>query len=107
MMTHKEYMTNSNFDKHREFYGQFVTPYMKDRVEMVVSIKQLAADLKGGDTHLNKTYSCSKVWDKLSMVGLMNAKIKELGGCTSISTGVCIIKEAARQLAEEYIANHK
>ena len=107
MMTHKEYMTNTNFDKHRQFYSQFVTPCMKNRVAEVVSIKQIAKDLQEGDKHLNKTYSCSKVWDKLSMVGLMNPLIKELGGCRSIATGVCIIKEAAKQLAEEYIANSK
>lgn len=106
-MTYKEYMTNSNYEKHREFYSQFVTPYMKDRVTEVVDIKQLAKDLKDGDLHLNKTYSCSKVWDKLSMVGLMNPKLKQFGGVASIGSGVCIIKEAAKQLAEEYINNHK
>lgn len=107
MMTHKDYTANPNYETHRQFYGQFVTPYMKDRVEEVVSIKQLAKDLQEGDKHLNKTYSCSKVWDKLAMVGLMNNSLKTLGGTASIASGVCIIKEAAKQLAEEYLANKK
>ena len=102
-MTRSEYMTDSNFEKHHTYYSQFVTEGVKQRVRDAVCIDKLAADLAEGDIHLNKSYSCAKVWDRIMMVtpAAIYNKIKLAGENNSISTQVCIVKAAARILIDE------
>lgn len=106
MMTRKEYMTNSDFTKHHAYYSQFVTEGVKQRVRDAVCIEKLAKSYQEGDTHLNKDYSCSKVWDRVMPVTPSNIykMIKEAGETNSISTQVCIVKAAARILIAEYLS---
>ena len=101
-ITRREYMENSS-TLHHEYFAQFVTPYVKQRVQDSVSIHKLAEDYANGDKHLNETYSCSKVWDRVMCVTPQGiaARLKLAGENNSISTQVCIVKAAARILIEE------
>lgn len=104
MITYKEYMANSNFDTHHQFYSQFVTEGVKNRVALAVDIELLAKDFAEGDKHLNKSYSCSKVWERIMPCTPYNVytMLREAGDCNSISTQVCIVKAAAHILIDEY-----
>ncbi|APW79696.1 hypothetical protein HOR53_gp03 [Pectobacterium phage PP99] len=112
MMTHKEYMeqnriVENTFDLHHTYYSQFVTDGVKRRVLDAVCIDKLAKDFIEGDKHLNKAYSCSKVWDRVMMVTPpeVASLLKEAGELNTLSNQVCIVKAAARQLIEEHLAN--
>lgn len=109
MMTRKDYI-NSPRDTHedshaihRQYYGQFVTEEVKNAVEerfgMEALIKAYAKDPSLNSIPLAH-------WDALTLniKRAVNAdSIKEAGEGWSFSTGVCILKEAARQLLERII----
>jgi hypothetical protein len=104
-MNRKEYMTNPN-GLHRAFYGQFVTPFIRRSVADSIGFDKLRASKDGhfNDIPLSR-------WDRLSeslqSVLSVPGEIEypnrpECAGKKfySLCNGVCILKEAARQLLE-------
>jgi hypothetical protein len=104
-MNRKEYMANPN-KLHRAYYGQFVTPSIRRYVANCIGIDQIRAskDRYFNDIPLPR-------WDRLS--GSLQHVLSVPGEIEypnhpeyagkrfySLCNGVCILKEAARQLLE-------
>lgn len=92
---------------HREYYGQFVSQYVRDLVRDRVGMARL---LSSRDEHLNDIPL--SVWDSfwvrhadggmyIQLPFAVVSLIKEAGEDFSASTGTCILKEAARQVIEQ------
>lgn len=107
MDTPPKYGTPESTAHHRAYFAQFVTPHVKAQVLARFGIKRLKANAK--DPHFN-TIPLSE-WDAFwgcydrGMYIRPPAPVAELlkraGEDNSMSTGTCILKEAARQLVEE------
>jgi len=86
---------------HREYYAQFVTPGVKRLVIDRFGVDQL---VNTPDQEYLNTINLSQ-WDGLVPLLWMDFKVCALMRSTnewrSLGTGVCILKEAARQLIEE------
>lgn len=103
-MHRSEYMaaagTESAAKAHRKYYGQFVTDRIKTLVLQNISRKKLLAST---DPHLNDIPL--RLWDNIVSTRLITSDIarqlKECGDWLSLGTGVCILKEAARQIIED------
>ncbi len=81
---------------HREYYGQFVTEEVKREVARSIGIDKLKASR---DQHFNDVPLSH--WDNLSHSNKSLLSIPENGTrFYSLCGGVCILKEAARQLVE-------
>ena len=89
-------MVLANECTHREYYAQFVTPANKADVVRMFGMKAL---LDSTDKHLNDLPL--RKWDTLSTYNVA-AKMKEAGDYLTLSSVVCINKEAARQVIEEH-----
>ncbi len=119
MQTRKEYMDTlpayvpgQVSDHHRRYWAQFVTQGALEIVRKTIGLDRLRAST---DPYLNDIELA--VWDRMAGgSGRANqgdskvyhvpnympySKIKEAGEGYSLGTGVCILKEAARQLIEE------
>jgi hypothetical protein len=113
MITRKEYLDNT--DLHREYYAQFVTPSIRLAVKQEFGIEAL---LNSTDPYFNDIFLAK--WDRLGLaIGmLINYKLLEETGETTFSietpigrkyygptaaSKVCILKEAARQLVQQYL----
>ncbi len=97
MKTRQDYMAGKC--THREYYAQFVTPDIKQIVKQRIGLDaiQRSADPNLNDIPLGK-------WDVATGFPnrvLGHRQLKEAGDNCTLSSGVCILKEAARQLAEE------
>lgn len=85
---------------HREYYGQFVTPAIK---QMVISRFGIPTLLRSTDKHLNDIPLHQ--WDALAgcrmrgseLIGTPTPRIED----GSLSSTVCTFKEAAKQIIEE------
>jgi hypothetical protein len=86
---------------HKQYYAQFVTPYIIAMVTRIVGRKKLAASK---DPHLNDIPLA--VWDSM-VPHLVNvgAKMQKRGDFLTLAGGVCVLKEAAKQ-AMEAANNH-
>jgi len=95
MITRKQYLDKEN--THREYYSQFVTQGVKNRVLQRFDMETLKA---GKDEHFNNTPL--QAWDNLlSPVPFEIAgKMRECGDYPTMAGSVCILKEAALQLVE-------
>ena len=86
---------------HREYYAQFVTPGVKRIVKDRFGIEQL---VNTPDQENLNTLNLS-TWDGLVPLLWMNFEIcsllKSANEWRTLGTGVCILKEAAKQLIEE------
>ncbi|AXH72677.1 MAG: hypothetical protein [Caudoviricetes sp.] len=93
MFTKDQYMKHEC--THEEFYGQFVTPHYISVVKSSIGIDNI---LKSTDEHFNDIPL--KKWDMIARYGMDMKmdynKIKSTGGVYSLSTFVCILKQAAR-----------
>lgn len=105
MLTRKEHVSREYVDgatalaRHREYYSQFVTPKVKQLVLRHIGLERL---LRSKDPHLNDIRLA--LWDSLvgHIVGSeVVTLLREAGDSLSLGTGVCILKEAARQIIEE------
>lgn len=105
MITRKEHMALEYVDaatamaRHREYYSQFVTPKAKQLVLRHIGREKL---LRSTDPYLNDIKLSQ--WDRLvgHIVGSeVVTLLREAGDFLSLGTGVCILKEAARQIIEE------
>ena len=99
MKTRQDYISGKC--THREYYAQFVTPEIRQMV-----ITRFGADLL--KSALAKDENLNGVplhqWDNLTGFpnhALAYARLKAAGDHCTLSSGVCILKEAARQVAEE------
>ena len=95
-ITREKYMTNSS-DLHDEYYKQFVTTAI---INLVLSHIGKDLIIRSVDKHMNDIPL--RKWDDIS--GLINrysiTKRNEAAEGSSIATGVCIGKAAARMIKE-------
>lgn len=101
-----EYGTTESTAHHRAYYAQFVTPHVKALVRDRIGIERLK---NSTDKHFNDIPL--SVWDSfwchyspglhIQPGAVVSSLLKEAGEGNSASTGTCILKEAARQIAEE------
>ena len=89
---HKDYIDGKR--THREYMGQFVTPYVRERVLEAIGIDRIQSS---PDEHFNDIPLAE--WDKLAprINGHCAHWLRECGD-SPVFPGVCIAKEAARQL---------
>ena len=92
--TRKDYMTDKC--THAEYYGQVVTQVMKDHIARAIP-QSLA---RSTDPHFNDIPLST--WDRLGMVYSLRAEFEELGDFRSKAGIVCVLKEAAQQVKEEF-----
>ena len=102
MLTRKDYMAMPYSDcraemnaRHRQYYGQFVTPATISLVVAAIGAKRIreSTDPNMNDIPLS-------MWDSL-VPGLPGSgKFKEAGDYYTLAGGVCLAKEAARQWLE-------
>lgn len=95
MITRKEYLANEA--THNGYHAQFVTQGIRDHVQRFIGLDRIK---NSNDPHMNDIPL--KEWDSLTKIfgPLTNAKLKECGDYLTLATGVCILKEAARQLKD-------
>lgn len=85
---------------HRQYYAQFVNAITKSRVANWFGVEQIKEALQT-DEHLNNIPLAK--WDGfVTCKQLINVsqKMKAAGDYLTLAGGVCIAKEAAKQLAE-------
>lgn len=91
-MTRQEYLKNPN-QNHRLYYGQFVTQEIKDLVVQKIQMRRIVAS---NDPHMNDIPLV--LWDGIAN---RHSYLLKNGSGYSLACGVCILKEAARQLKDE------
>lgn len=95
MYTRQDYL--SRRCTHEQYYAQFVTEQVKDLVAQSIGIDRLKASIAPAFNDIPLLE-----WDSLvpilEVYHDMRAKKKAHGDTWSIAGGVCILKEAARQL---------
>ena len=82
---------------HREYYSQFVTEGVKQRVKSAFKMKDL---IEGKTQHFNNIPL--SWWDRLIPVlpFEINSKLQKCGDYATLAGVVCILKEAAMQIVE-------
>lgn len=90
-LTNGEYDARKGADIHAAYFSQFVNSHVTETVLRCIGRERLLASR---DYHLNDIPL--KLWDDLVMTGHIAAKAKEFGDNTSLSTKVCVYKQAAR-----------
>lgn len=102
--TRSDYMNNKC--SHREYYGQFVTPYVLQLVANSIGLDKIKASK---DPHFNDIplQEWDRIWMRRTPQGgyyivppmSISEMLREAKEGNSAATGTCILKEAARQLA--------
>lgn len=91
---------------HREYYAQFVDQNVKDMVANIIGVGSIQWLLEFGNEENKRTLNGIPLakWDRLSpyIFQLKGKMLKEAGDTWSLAGSVCIAKEAAKQLGEEY-----
>ena len=95
MFTRKQYLDDTSGISHQDYYGQFVSEYVKSTLYKYIGLNAI---LSSKDKHFNDI--ALRKWDNLPVLGEWLPKLKEAGDCVSLSATVCIYKEAARQIME-------
>lgn len=98
MYTRAEYMKDSQTDgaaAHRRYFGQFVTNGTKARVLQFIGLDRL---MQSTDPHLNDIPLT--LWDQLTPALPGSASFAKAGDYYTLANGVCLAKEAARQIIE-------
>jgi hypothetical protein len=92
-----DYMATPPRCTHRQFYGQFVTPYVREFVRAHIGEARIKAST---DEHFNDIPL--HLWDRLdyNMRAMCEQKLRDAGDFWSLSATVCIAKEAARQIKD-------
>lgn len=105
MITRKDYMDSASVDggygMHHAYYSQFVNDDVKDIVIKSISTPGEIRDMLSRDKHLNNI--ALNIWDRnahKANARCDQSKFKEAGETASLSSGVCILKAAARMIAE-------
>lgn len=98
MFTRQDYL--NRICTHQQYFAQFVTDSIKNHVAETITIKRL---LLSHDPYLNDIPL--KKWDVMTGVFMYNKELKEQlqerGDFLTLANGVCILKEAARQVINE------
>lgn len=96
MFSRQQYMNKEC--SHEQYFRQFVTPFVKALVQDAIGLEAINAST---DKHLNDIPL--QRWDRLhpGISEITKALRKHAGECNSISTSVCIAKQAARMLQED------
>ena len=92
MFTRKDYLDHKC--SHSEYYAQFVDEQTHWFVRDVIGTQRVK---ESADPHLNDIPL--HLWDKYRISRPQNTLLHKAGDFFSLSTAVCIAKEAARQLA--------
>jgi len=79
---------------HREYYGQFVTDRYIEAVVRYVGEERILSCKSVDDIPL-------RVWDESPRFLSIGAKMKRAGDWLSLSSCVCLAKEAAKQFKEK------
>ena len=96
MKTRQQYLNGEC--SHREYYSQFVGESIIKLVENGIGIKTILAST---DPHLNDIPL--KKWDVLAEhFKYMHLKLKEAGDYLTLAGSVCILKEAAKQIRNNF-----
>jgi hypothetical protein len=87
-------------EAHRAYYAQYVDEDVKARVLRHIGLDAL---LRSRDEHLNDIpLKCWDTFVEMRMIPKSVAdKLRENGDYLTLATGVCVMKEAARQIIEE------
>ena len=96
--TRAEYMEDSKTDglaAHRRYYGQFVTDGTKFRVLQSIGLDRL---MQSTNPHFNDIPL--PLWDRLTPKLPGSEGFAKAGDYYTLSNGVCLAKEAARQIVE-------
>jgi len=80
---------------HRDYYAQFVSPGRPNHVAGIIGGDRLLAST---DSHLNDIPL--RHWDAIPNPFGTDEKMRSLGDYPTLSSAVCISKEAARQWIE-------
>ena len=95
MITRMQYLKNEA--SHNEYYAQFVHAGVKNMVRLYIGESAIR---NSTDPHLNDIPLVK--WDSLATnLSGVSVKLHECGDYLTLATGVCILKEAARQIKEE------
>ena len=97
LYTRNDYLNGCNHDI---YYGQFVTSAIKTAVKRRFTKKELKTAHEK-DRFFNTIHL--REWDKLAYIVEFesNRKLRECNDYFTLAGGVCILKEAARQLVED------
>jgi len=100
MWTRKQYVNGEC--SHRTYYAQFVNPAVVAMVKRAFTVERL---VRCSDQDYFNTIPLHR-WDSMAMAAQAQSKQlrKDTGEGLSLTTGVCILKEAARQLVETHHA---
>ena len=99
--TRAEYMKDAQQEgkgpsaAHRRYFAQFVTDGTKHRVLSAIGLNRLKAST---DPHLNDIPLA--IWDRLTPQLPGSAGFSKAGDYYTLANGVCLAKEAARQIIE-------
>ena len=99
--TRSEYMQDSQTngpEAHRRYFGQFVTDGTKYRVLSYIGLERLIAST---DPHFNDIPLIT--WDRLTPELPGSGGFAKAGDYYTLANGVCLAKEAARQIVEAHI----
>lgn len=103
MITRQQYLDSDAPGKHEAYYGELVEAAggaAAFRHRLPCSVERIREALAKGDEHLNDIVPLKR-WDMAALpvpAGAAKA-MKERGDYVTLSGAVCILKEAARQLA--------
>lgn len=105
-MTRKEYLEIGGKDAHEQYYAQFVTQEIKDRVISYFGLERLVRSFQA-DKHFNTDLTPLRHWDSLRLPFGTDGKLHKQGDYLTQAGSVCILKEAARQAVKEHLAEQE
>ena len=94
MFTRKQYMNKEC--THRQYYGQFVNAGTKARVLSGIGLDKLQNSTNPDFNDIPLEY-----WDKLVHSCPGSADFSKAGDYYTLAGGICLLKEAARQVLEQ------
>lgn len=104
MITRKDYINSPSCKlTHRRFYAQFVTPEIRQAVQESFGAEALIEE-HSKCPHFNSIPI--QYWDALAIIekeSVDHDLLREAGESWSQCTGLCILKEAARQIVESVL----
>jgi hypothetical protein len=95
MFTRKDYLAGNC--THEQYYNQFVNQTVKNYVVKAFGIEKIK-NAYSQDKSLNSIPL--QLWDNIGIPVEMSNKLKEHGDSYTLAGQVCILKAAARQIAE-------
>lgn len=99
MITRKQYMDKEV--THREYYAQFVTPGIKQIVKRRFGLNVLLETRDQENLNSIPLIEWDMLTGQLWQIPGLAKKLTDAGCWAGIMIGVCILKEAAKQLIEE------